>query len=116
VLVDMTFVRMVEVTIVQVVCVAAVKYGGVSTTWPMLMRMVGMGWGGASRYEIAILRGFSCADAAPRLLPGDVYGSTVGKSGAVWQGPLGTRLAPIAVPLARTPFPRTRSGLILKTP
>jgi hypothetical protein len=54
----MTFVRMVEVTIVQVVCVAAVKYGGVSTTWPMLMRMVGMGWGGASRHEIAFLSRF----------------------------------------------------------
>lgn len=57
VLVDMTFVRMVKVTIVQVVGVAAVTYCGVSTTWPMLMSMVGMGWGGASRRDTASFRG-----------------------------------------------------------
>jgi hypothetical protein len=70
VLVDMTFVRMMEVTIVQIVGVAAVTYRGVSTSWPMLMRMVGMGWGGASRHETASFRGFRCADA--RILRGDV--------------------------------------------
>jgi hypothetical protein len=117
VLVDMTFVRMVEVTIVQVVGVAAVTYRGVSTTWPMLMRMVGMGWGGASRHETAAFLGFRCADAAARILRGVVHTSAVGESGPVRQGrPLGASLAPTAVPLTRTPFPRTRSGLILKMP
>jgi len=66
----MTFVRMMKVTIVQIVRVAAVTYRGVSTTWPMLMRMVGVGWGGASRHETASFRGFRCADG--RILRGDV--------------------------------------------
>src|SRR5205814_6674213 len=70
VLVDMTFVRMVEVTIVQIVGVAAVTYRGVSTTWSMLMSMVGVGWSGASRHETASLRSFGCADAALRILCG----------------------------------------------
>ena len=116
-LIDVTFVRVVKVPVVQVIGVAAVTYRGMSTTWPMLMRMIGMGWGGATRHEKASFRGFRCADAAARILRADVYGSTVGKSGAMWQGrPLGPCPAPTAVPLARTPFPRTRSGLILKAP
>ena len=115
-LVHVTFVRMVEVTIVQVVGVAAVTYRGMSTTWTMLMRMVGMGGGGAARHDTASFR-VRCADAAARILRGDVYTSTVGKSGTVWQGrPLGAYPAPTAVPFSRTPFPRTRSGLILKIP
>jgi hypothetical protein len=52
VLVDVTFVGVVKVTIVQVVYVAAVTYRGVSTTRPMVMSVVGMGWDGASRHEI----------------------------------------------------------------
>jgi hypothetical protein len=66
VLVDVTFVRMVEVTIVQVVGVAAVTYRGVSTTWPMLMSMVSMGWGGAARHDTASFR-VRCVDAAARI-------------------------------------------------
>ena len=42
-LVDMTFVWVVEVTIVQVIGVAGVTDGGVSTARAVLMRMVGMG-------------------------------------------------------------------------
>ena len=69
-LVHVTFVRMVEVTIVQVVGVVAVTYRGVSTTRSVLMSMVGMGWGGASRHETASFRGFRRANA--RILRGDV--------------------------------------------
>jgi hypothetical protein len=68
----MTFVRMVKVTIVQVVDVATVTYCGVSTTWSMLMSMVGMGWGGATRHGIASSRNLRCADAAVRIFCGDV--------------------------------------------
>jgi hypothetical protein len=53
VLVDMTFVRVVEVTIMQVIGVAAVTHGGVSTARTVLMRMVRMGGGGASRHRMA---------------------------------------------------------------
>jgi hypothetical protein len=56
VLVDMAFVRMVKVTIMQIVGVAAVAYRRMSATRPMLMRMVGMGWGGASCDETAAFR------------------------------------------------------------
>src|SRR5438270_7041358 len=48
---------MVEVAIVQVVGVAAVTYRGMSTTWTMLMRMVGMGGGGATRHNSASFSG-----------------------------------------------------------
>jgi hypothetical protein len=72
VLVDMTFVRMVKVTIVQVVDVATVTYCGVPTSWSMLMSMVGMGWGGATRHKSASSRNLRCADAAVRIFCGDV--------------------------------------------
>jgi hypothetical protein len=52
VLVDMTFVRMMEVTIMQVIDVAAVTDGGVAATRPMLVSMVGMGRRGAGRYGV----------------------------------------------------------------
>jgi hypothetical protein len=58
VLIDVALVRMMEVTIVQIVGVAAVTCRGVSTTWPMLMRMIGMGGRGATRHEKASFRGF----------------------------------------------------------
>ena len=60
----MTFMRVVKVTIVQVIGVAAVTHSGVSTTWAVLMRMVGMGGGGASRHEIAPFRIQKCSNAA----------------------------------------------------
>jgi hypothetical protein len=62
----MIFVRMVKVTIVQVVDVAAVTDRGVSTTWPVLVSMVGMGWGGASRHETASSR-YSSKPTFPRF-------------------------------------------------
>lgn len=48
----MSFMRVVKVTIVQIVDVAAVTYRGVAAARPMLMSMVGMGRGGTSRHEI----------------------------------------------------------------
>jgi hypothetical protein len=66
-LVDMIFVRMVEVTIVQIVDVAAVTHGGVSTAGPMLMSMVGMSRGRASRHGIVSFPCSKSADTAVRL-------------------------------------------------
>ena len=68
----MTFVRMVKVSIVQVVDVATVTYYGVSTTWSMLMSMVGMGWGEATRHGDSIVSNLRCANAAVRIFCGDV--------------------------------------------
>lgn len=51
----MTFVRVMKVAIVQVVDVAAVAYGGVSTAWAVLVIVLGMGRGGARRHETASL-------------------------------------------------------------
>ena len=82
----MTFVRVVEVTIVQVVGVAAVTHGGVSTAWAVLMRMVGMGGGGASRHGIAPFR-IQNARTPRRSRCGGVNSLTVGKSGPERQGP-----------------------------
>lgn len=64
VLVDMTFVRVVEVTIVQVVGVAGVTHSGVSTARTVLMRMVGMGGGGVSRRRIPSFPHSKCTDTA----------------------------------------------------
>jgi hypothetical protein len=66
-LVDMIFVRMVEMTIVQIVYVATVAHGGVSAARPMLMSMVGMGWGSASRHGIVSFPCPRSADTAVRL-------------------------------------------------
>jgi hypothetical protein len=86
VLVDMTFVRVVEVTIVQVIGVAAVTHGWVATAWAVLMRMVGMGGGGASRHGIASFPYSKCTDAAAQRLRRRLIILTVGKSGPEWQG------------------------------
>ena len=45
----MTFVRVMKVTVVQVVCMAAMAHGGISVARPMLMGMIGMGRGRASK-------------------------------------------------------------------
>ena len=45
----MAFVRVVEVTIMQIIDVAPVTDGGVTTTRPVLVSMVGMGRRGAGR-------------------------------------------------------------------
>jgi membrane protein required for beta-lactamase induction len=86
VLVDMTFVWMVEVTVVQVIGVAAVTHGWVSTAWAVLMRMVGTGGGGASRHGIASFRYSKCTDAAAQRGVAAFNNLTVGKSGPEWQG------------------------------
>jgi hypothetical protein len=72
VLVDMTFVRVVEVTIVQVIGVACVTHGGVSTARAVLMRMVGMGGGGASRHRIPSFPYSKCTDTAAQRCAANV--------------------------------------------
>jgi hypothetical protein len=52
VLVDMAFVRVVEVTIMQIIDVAAVADGRVATARTMLMSMVGMGRRGTGRHGV----------------------------------------------------------------
>ena len=104
-LVHVTFVRVVKVTIVQVVGVTAVTYRGMSTTWPMLMRVVGVGWGGASRHETASFRSLG---GAARNLRGDVYGSTVGKSGPVRKGDPLAHVRPRMSCRLREPLSRER--------
>lgn len=66
-LVDMIFVRVVEVTIVQIIYVSTVAHGGVSAARPMLMSMVGMGWGRASRHGIVSFPCPRSADTPVRL-------------------------------------------------
>jgi len=110
VLVDMTFVRMMKVTIVQIVRVAAVTYRGVSTTWPMLMRMVGMGWGGASRHETASFRGFRCADG--RILRGDVIDRQLVNRGPCGEGDHLAHVRPRLSCRLREPLSRER-GLVV---
>lgn len=61
VLVDVTFVRMVQVAIVQIVDVAAMPHGGMPATRTVLMGMVGMVWCGASGHGIS---SFPCPGAA----------------------------------------------------
>ena len=65
-LIDMAFVRMMEVTIVQIVDVAAVADGRVATTRPMLVSMVGMGLGRAGRHELISFPCSRFADTAAR--------------------------------------------------
>jgi len=66
-LVDVIFVRVVEVTIVQIVYVATVTHGRVSAAWPMLMSMVGVGRGRASRHGIVSFPYPRSADTVVRL-------------------------------------------------
>ena len=67
VLVDMIFVRMMKVTIVQIVYVATVAHGRVSAARPMLVSVVGVGWGRASRHGIVSFPCSKTADTAVRL-------------------------------------------------
>jgi hypothetical protein len=67
VLVDMIFVRMVKVTIVQIVYVATVAHGRVSAARSMLVSVVGVGWGRASRHGIVSFPCSKTADTAVRL-------------------------------------------------
>lgn len=62
----MTFVRMMEMTIMQIVDVAAVVDGGVATTRPVLVSMVGMGRRGAGRHGVISFPCRGSADTAVR--------------------------------------------------
>jgi hypothetical protein len=55
VLVDVTFVWMVEMTIMQVIDVAGVTNSGMTATRTVLMSMIGMGWCRASRHGVGSL-------------------------------------------------------------
>jgi hypothetical protein len=67
VFVDMIFVRVVEVPIVQIVYMATMANGGMSAARPMLMRMVGVRWGRASRHEVISFPCPKSADTPVRL-------------------------------------------------
>jgi hypothetical protein len=67
VLVDMPFVRVMEVTIVQIIDMAAVAHRGMAAARSMLMRMVGMGGGRAIRHGISSFPYPGSADTAVRL-------------------------------------------------
>jgi hypothetical protein len=108
----MTFVRMVKVTIVQVVDVTTVTYCGVSTTWSMLMSMVGMGWGGATRHETASSRNLRCANAAVRIFCGDVKKKKLVNRGPCGKGDHLAHVGPrLPCPLREPLFPER--GLVL---
>jgi hypothetical protein len=62
----MVFVRVVEVTIMQIIDVAAVADGGVTTTRPVLMSMVGMVRRGAGRHGVISFLSPGSADTAVR--------------------------------------------------
>jgi hypothetical protein len=70
VVIDMAFVRMMEVTIVEIVDVAAVADGAVAATRPMLVSMVRMGLGRAGRHELI---SFPCPRSA------DTAGAPLGR-------------------------------------
>lgn len=55
VLIDMTFMRVVEVTIVQIIDVAVVANGGVAASGPMLVSMVRVGRRGAGGHWVLSL-------------------------------------------------------------
>jgi hypothetical protein len=67
VLVDMTFVWVVKVTIVQIVHVATMVHGGMSAARTVLMRMIGMGRCRASRHRMVSFPCPKTADTAVRL-------------------------------------------------
>ena len=66
-LVHVTFVRVVEVTVVQIIHVATVAHGGMAAPRPMLMSMIGMGRGRASRHGMVSFPCPRSADTAVRL-------------------------------------------------
>ena len=61
VFVDMIFMRVVEVAIMQIVGIAAMADGGMSAARSMPVLMVGVGWSGASRHGIV---SFPCPSSA----------------------------------------------------
>lgn len=66
-LVDVIFVRVVEVAIVQIVCMATMAHGGMSAARPMLMCMVDVGWGRTSRHGVVSFPCSKTADSPVRL-------------------------------------------------
>ena len=66
-LVDVIFVRMVEVAVVQIVYVAAVAHGRVAAGWPVLMSMIGMSGGRASRHGLVSFPCPRSVDTSVRL-------------------------------------------------
>lgn len=68
VLVDMIFVRMMEMPVMQIVNMAAMAHGRMSATRPMLMGMIGMGRGRTGgRHGIVSFPSATTADIAVRL-------------------------------------------------
>jgi hypothetical protein len=67
VLVDMIFVRVVKVTIMQIVDMAIMVYGRMSAAARMLMRMVGVGSSRASRHWVVSFPCPNSADTPVRL-------------------------------------------------
>ena len=65
----MIFVRVVKVTIMQIVDVATMAHGGMSAARSMLMSMIGMGRGRASRHGVVSFPCPRSADTAVRLSP-----------------------------------------------
>jgi hypothetical protein len=67
VLVDMTFVGVMEMTVVQIIYMVVVAHGGMSAARPMLMSMIGMGLGRACRHGVISFPCPGSADTAVRL-------------------------------------------------
>lgn len=67
VLVDMTFMRVMEMTVVQIIYVATVAHAGMSAARPVLMSMIGMGLGRARRHGVTSFPCPGSADTAVRL-------------------------------------------------
>jgi hypothetical protein len=67
VLIDMIFVRVMEMAVVQIVDMATMAHGRMSAIRLMLMRVVGMGWCRASRHGIVSFPCPKTGDTAVRL-------------------------------------------------
>ena len=66
-LVDMSFVRVMKMPVMQIVCMPAVMHRGMSAPRPMLMRVIRMGCSRASRHGIVSFPCSKTAGAAVRL-------------------------------------------------
>ncbi len=67
VLIDMAVMRVMKMTVVQIIHMAAVVHGGMAAARPMLMRVVEMGLRRASRHLVASFPCPRSADTAVRL-------------------------------------------------
>ena len=66
-LVDVVLVRVVEVAVVQIVYMATMADGGMAAARPMLMLVVGVSWGRASRHRFISFPCPKSADIPVRL-------------------------------------------------